>query len=169
MKGKSLSLFGAALTLALTTNVAVAQSSKSAVDESTSSSAGSPTEIKMSAEGFKVLCERFPLNSRCPGGTPLSPAASGGTTMPESKSFEGGNTPSKLTPAPDAGAPSNLTPVPTTPAPDAGAPSKLTPAPETPAPDAGTPSKLTPAPETPTPDTGAPSKLTPVPGSNTGN
>ncbi|MDP5338917.1 MAG: hypothetical protein NWQ28_10135, partial [Nodularia sp. (in: cyanobacteria)] len=66
MLGKYLTLIGTALTLALTTNVAVAESSKSPVAESDSLSINAPTEIKLSPEGMKILCERSPLNSRCP-------------------------------------------------------------------------------------------------------
>ncbi|MEA5515119.1 hypothetical protein [Nodularia sp. UHCC 0506] len=75
MKGISLTLIGTALTLALTTNVAVAQSIKSRVAESKNLSMNAPTEIKLSREGMKILCERSPLNSRCPGGTALIPPA----------------------------------------------------------------------------------------------
>ncbi len=76
MKGKSLTLIGTALTLALTTSVAVAESSKSPVAESDSLSMNAPTEIKLSPAGMKILCERSPLNSRCPGGTALATPAS---------------------------------------------------------------------------------------------
>ncbi|MDB9372758.1 hypothetical protein [Nodularia sphaerocarpa] len=82
MLGKYLILIGTALTLALTTNVAVAESSKSSVTESDSLSMNAPTEIKLSPEGMKILCERSPLNSRCPGGTALVPASSGGVSVP---------------------------------------------------------------------------------------
>ncbi|MEA5580918.1 hypothetical protein VB620_06140 [Nodularia harveyana UHCC-0300] len=73
MKGKFLPLIGTALTLVLTTNVAFAESSKSPIGESDSLSMNAPTEIKLSLEGMKILCERSPLNSRCPGGTALVP------------------------------------------------------------------------------------------------
>jgi hypothetical protein len=63
MKGKSLTLIGTAISLAFSGNVAMAQSSNSTTS--------APTEIKMSPEGMKILCKRFPLNSRCPGGIPL--------------------------------------------------------------------------------------------------
>ncbi len=55
MKAKYLTLIGTALTLLATGNVAVAQTSNS------------PAEIKLSPEGMRILCERFPLNSRCNG------------------------------------------------------------------------------------------------------
>ncbi|WP_040629762.1 hypothetical protein [Fortiea contorta] len=172
MMGKSLSLFGAALTLALSTNVAVAQSSQSPVNESSNSSADSATEIKLSPEGFKILCERSPLNSRCPGGTPLTPAASGSTTIPEDKSFEGGTTPGNLAPVPgtatpDSTAPGNLAPVPGTATPDSTAPGNLAPVPGTATPDSSAPGNLAPVPGTATPDSSAPGNLAPVPGTAT--
>jgi hypothetical protein len=71
MKGKSLTLIGTAMTLALTGNAAMAQSSESLLVESSDSSMGTAAEIKMSPEGMEILCQRFPLNSRCPGGIPL--------------------------------------------------------------------------------------------------
>ncbi|MCL6749699.1 hypothetical protein KBT16_01380, partial [Nostoc sp. CCCryo 231-06] len=82
MMGKSLTLIGAALSLAFTANIAVAESSKSPIAQSSSDSTSAPTEIKMSPEGMKILCENFPLNSRCPGGTALTPSAPGSTTVP---------------------------------------------------------------------------------------
>ena len=82
MKGKYLTLIGTALTLALTTNVAVAESSKSPLVESDSLSMNAPTEIKLSPEGMKILCERSPLNSRCPGGTAVIPPSSDGVSVP---------------------------------------------------------------------------------------
>jgi hypothetical protein len=71
MKKKFLTLFGTALTLALASNVAVAQSPSG---ESTSA----PSDIKMSPEGMEILCKNFPMNSRCGGGAaqaqPTSPS-----------------------------------------------------------------------------------------------
>jgi hypothetical protein len=87
MKGKSLSVIGTAITLAFTSNVAMAQSSESMLAE-TDSSTGSPAEIKMSPEGMKILCERFPLNSRCPNGIPLDRGFSRPAPAPESNSVE---------------------------------------------------------------------------------
>jgi hypothetical protein len=71
MKGNSLSLVGTAIFLALATHVAMADTSPT-----------SPTEIKMSPEGMKILCEQFPLNSRCSGGTAINPIAPSSTTVP---------------------------------------------------------------------------------------
>ncbi|AFY48737.1 hypothetical protein Nos7524_2923 [Nostoc sp. PCC 7524] len=109
--GKSLTLIGTALTLAITANVSVAQSSKSPVAQSIGSSASSPTEIKLSPEGFKILCERFPLNSRCAGGQAVTPNNSGSTTVetqpsetistPESTIVPESNPTESTTPAPE--------------------------------------------------------------------
>lgn len=77
MKGKFLTLVGTAITLAFTSNVAMAQSN----DSSTSA----PPEIKMSLEGMRILCVNFPLNSRCPGGIPLD---QGFSTTPQPQTSE---------------------------------------------------------------------------------
>lgn len=101
MKGKYLTLIGTALTLALTTNAAFAESSKSPVGESDSLSMNAPTEIKLSAEGMKILCERSPLNSRCPGGTALVPPTSDGVSVPlldSNTTIENMTTPETLMP-----------------------------------------------------------------------
>ncbi|GAX35923.1 hypothetical protein [Nodularia sp. NIES-3585] len=82
MKGKYLTMIGTALILALTTNVAVAESSKSPVTESDSLSMNAPTEIKLSPAAMEILCERSPLNSRCPGGTALIPSTSDPISVP---------------------------------------------------------------------------------------
>lgn len=60
MKSTALSVFGAALVLAISSGTALAQSA----------------EFELSREGREILCKRFPLNSRCPGGTPLSATTS---------------------------------------------------------------------------------------------
>ncbi|MEB3182249.1 MAG: hypothetical protein VKL59_24905 [Nostocaceae cyanobacterium] len=74
MQKKFLTLFGTALTLALSSNIAFAQSP--------GESSGAANEIKMSAEGMEILCKRFPMNSRCGGGAaqaqPTTP-----TSVPE--------------------------------------------------------------------------------------
>ncbi|WP_414548061.1 hypothetical protein [Anabaena sp. CCY 0017] len=120
MKGKFLTLIGTALTLAFTANVAVAESSKSPVTESDSLSMNAPAEIKLSPAGMKILCERSPLNSRCPGGTALVPPTSGTipvplldgnttpdtTNTPETLMQEGAEPNSSLTPAPETLMPS---------------------------------------------------------------
>lgn len=118
MKGNSLPLIGTVLTLALATNVAEAQSSKSPIVESSSSSISSPTEIKLSPEGMKILCEYFPLNSRCPGGTAInSGIPSNTTTTPEAKPTKAKTAPeSTIVPSdptsPESGNPEKSNPVP---------------------------------------------------------
>lgn len=73
MKAKYLTFFGTALTLVLAGQAAIAQSPTPT------------TEIELSPEGFKILCERFPLNSRCggtnaPASAPVAPSAGESTT-----------------------------------------------------------------------------------------
>lgn len=72
MKAKYLTFFGTALTLVLAGQAAIAQSPTPT------------TEIELSPEGFKILCERFPLNSRCGGvnapSAPVTPSADDSTT-----------------------------------------------------------------------------------------
>lgn len=92
MKKRYIGLFGTALTLALTSN-AVAQ-------EQTSET----PEIELSPQGLEILCERFPLNSRCEGGTPLTGPAPTGTVAPDA-----------TTPVPDATTPIPPTTAPVTP------------------------------------------------------
>jgi hypothetical protein len=66
MKRKYLVLLSTTLTLGLTANfAAIAQSPQPATKESSDSSASLQPEIKMSPEGMQILCQRFPLNSRC--------------------------------------------------------------------------------------------------------
>ena len=76
MKEKYLTIICTAFALAVTGSVALAQS-------------GTETktpEIYLSPQGFKILCERFPLNSRCPGGVSLTTPSTGTTTTPETQS-----------------------------------------------------------------------------------
>lgn len=128
MKGKSLSVIGTAIILAFTSNVAMAQSSESLLAES-DSSVGSAAEIKMSPEGMKILCERFPLNSRCPNGIPLNQGFSRPAPAPESNSVESSGeknsldattvpvTPTVPTPENSTENSTQLTPVPDMPSP----------------------------------------------------
>lgn len=148
MKGKFLTLTGTALTLALTSNIAAAQITKfpELSQQQTETTAKTP-EIKLSPEGKKILCEYFPLNSRCQG-------TSSNTTTPDSTT----------TPAPDSTttpAPDSTTPEDTTPSPDSTSPTQITPAPDStvPAPDSTTPS----------PDSMNPTQMTPGSGTGTGN
>ncbi|WP_258003584.1 hypothetical protein, partial [Fischerella muscicola] len=143
MKGRFLTLTGTALTLALTSNIAAAQITKfPELSQQQTETTGTPPEIKLSPEGKKILCEYFPLNSRCQG-------ASSNTTTPDSTTTPA---PDSTTPAPD----STTTPAPdsTTPAPDSTSPTQITPAPDstvpapdstTPAPDSTSPTQITPA------------------------
>ncbi|TAE52808.1 MAG: hypothetical protein EAZ87_24545 [Nostocales cyanobacterium] len=116
MKRKLLTLVGTAITLAFTSNVAMAQSNDS--------STGAPPEIKMSPEGMKILCLHFPLNSRCPGGIPLDRGFSVTPQTPntnvESNSVDNNTTVDTTTVpvTPTAPSPDNstqLTPAPLTP------------------------------------------------------
>jgi hypothetical protein len=61
---KNLLVMGAAGASLLVSFPALSQTSGS----QTSGESPAPGEIVMSAEGMKILCEMFPLNSRCPGG-----------------------------------------------------------------------------------------------------
>ncbi len=107
MKGKYLTLIGTVIILVLTTNVTMAESSKSLLSESSDLSIGSPTEIKMSSEGIEILCKHFPLNSRCPGGTPTnanvpaSPASVKTTPVESSTTPSTTIDPAALSPVPD--------------------------------------------------------------------
>jgi hypothetical protein len=136
MKGKSLTLIGTAMTLALTSNVAMAQSSKSLLAESSDSSMGSAAEIKMSPEGMKILCERFPLNSRCPNGIPLDKGFQSPAPAPDTNSVESNtnldNTTVPVTPtSPTPDNSTQLTPAPLTPtSPTPDNSTQLTPVPE---------------------------------------
>ncbi|PLZ86465.1 hypothetical protein [Fischerella thermalis] len=155
MKGKFLTLTGTALTLALTSNIAAAQITKfpELSQQQTETTAKTP-EIKLSPEGMKILCEYFPLNSRCQG-------TSSNTTTPDSTTTPA---PDSTTPAPDSTttpAPDSTTPEDTTPSPDSTSPTQITPAPDStvPAPDSTTPS----------PDSMNPTQMTPGSGTGTGN
>lgn len=71
MKGKHITLIGTALSLALSCNVANAQSSKFPelqAQKEAENSAGSAQEKTLPPDVMEILCRNFPLNSRCPGG-----------------------------------------------------------------------------------------------------
>jgi hypothetical protein len=95
MKGKFLTLVGTALTLALTSNVAVAQSTKFLIAQQSQPSSGSSSsapEIKLSPQGMEILCKYYPLNSRCAnnaGATQQSP--SGRSTETQKKPADSGS------------------------------------------------------------------------------
>lgn len=99
MKGRSLTLLGTALMLALTSHVAVAQSTKFRVleqDQSASpsneqilsqasqvpGSAGQTPPRKLRPDVKKILCTDFPLNSQCQETSATTP---GGSTSTETK------------------------------------------------------------------------------------
>jgi hypothetical protein len=129
MKGKYFALMGTAVFLALTSNVAVAQSTKfpqlAKQSESNSESNNKPAaEMELAPDVMEILCKRFPLNSRCQAGagtTENTPAGSSTTEpMKPSEMKPSENTPppgSTTTPAPDTTVPGTTTP------PDSGTPS----------------------------------------------
>jgi hypothetical protein len=120
MKGKFLTLIGTAMSLALTTHVAVAESNKSPMEESRASSTSLPTEIKMSLEGMKILCEHFPLNSRCAGGAANIFNNPSNNKIPEAspdveKTNPGSTTVPTESPSPQSGNPNQPNPAPASP------------------------------------------------------
>ena len=159
MKAKYLTIICTAFALAVTGSVALAQS-------------GTETktpEIELSPEGFKILCERFPLNSRCPGGVSVTTPPTGTTTTPETE-------PSPNPSAPDPGT-TDVPPTDTTsPGVPGGAGDTIN-NPSTPPADSGTPPTDTTSPgvpggagdtinnpSTPPADSGTPSTNTTSPG-----
>lgn len=70
----------------------------------TSSESTAPEEITLSAEGMKILCEVFPLNSRCQGGEQPTavPSVSDPRSATPSTSLEETQTPPSLSPEPSA-------------------------------------------------------------------
>jgi Domain of unknown function (DUF4168) len=76
---KNLLVMGAAGAGLLVSFPALAQSDEPGASETTA-----PEEFQLSAEGFKILCENFPLNSRCQGGSGEQPSAVPETTPRES-------------------------------------------------------------------------------------
>ncbi|MEL6461887.1 MAG: hypothetical protein AAFQ91_27245, partial [Cyanobacteria bacterium J06621_15] len=160
MKGKFITLIGAALTLALSSTVAVAQSTKfpnrdfpereepTSVSESDDGIVAAAEE-ELSPDAMEILCVRFPLNSRCQG-------ANAATPSPEDTEAE------EIAPLEDNTSPDNtIETTPEEPLPGT-APEGITPAPDAPLP--GTvPEGVTPAPDAPLPGT-TPEGVTPVPG-----
>ena len=130
MKAKYLTIICTTFALAVTSSVAIAQS-------------GTETktpEIYVSPEGLKILCERFPLNSRCPGGVSVT-TPTGTTTTPETQ-------PSPTPSAPDPGT-TDVSPTDTTsPGVPGGAGNTIN-NPSTPPADSGTPSTDTTSPSNP--------------------
>lgn len=90
MNGKYLTLIGTALTLALTSNVALAQSSKLQTAESGgqpgSPSTASAGEVKLSPKvDKKKFCTDYPLNSRCQGEAASTPKLPGSSSETQNK------------------------------------------------------------------------------------
>jgi len=90
MKTICLTFVGTALSLAVSSSVAVAQPSNA------------PTQIQLSPEGQRILCQQFPLNSRCSG----SPRGQGGPGNPPPSGQGGPGNP----PPPGQGGPGNPPP-----------------------------------------------------------
>lgn len=88
MKTNALTLVGTAIALAVTSSAAFAQST---------GTTSSPAEIVLTEEQTKLLCEIFPLNSRCAGAGKLDVITPSGTTQPSQ------TTPSQTAPMPPAG------------------------------------------------------------------
>ncbi|MEM9925419.1 MAG: hypothetical protein AAF915_16975 [Cyanobacteria bacterium P01_D01_bin.50] len=133
MKGKFTTLIGTALTLALSSTVAVAQSTKfpnrdfQNFEETTETSESNESLVaaadeELSPEAMKILCERFPLNSRC-GGT------NDPTNSPEETTTEEEITPSEENFSPD----NNIDTTPGAPLPESS--EEMQPAPGTPFPE----------------------------------
>ena len=180
MKGKFLTLIGTALTLALSSTVTVAQSTKfperdfpereepTSISESDDNLVAAAEE-ELSPDAMKILCVRFPLNSRCSGANAVTPSSEDTEeSMPSEDSISPDNnietTPGapfpgtdteELTPAPDAPLPGTVPEGEFAPAPD-DVPTNITPMPGT------TPEgELTPS------EDDAPTNITPMPGSIT--
>lgn len=100
MNGKYLTLIGTALTLALTSNVALAQSSKFETAQSGGQPSGestrSPGEVKLSPRvDRKKFCTDFPLNSRCQGEAASTPSSSGSSSDTQKQPADGSAIPGK--------------------------------------------------------------------------
>jgi hypothetical protein len=164
MKAKYLTLVGTALTIALSSNVAVAQSTKFPQLQQEKEAKSSPQDKELAPDVMEILCKNFPLNSRCPGGTAVKPVE-GGT--PDNSGTQVTPPPSEV-PKPEGNITtpdSGVTPV--TPPSGTGSPEKITPDPlpdttkpegnTSPTPDSGV------TPMTPPSGTGSPEKITPDP------
>jgi hypothetical protein len=147
MKRKCFTLIGTALTLALSSNIAVAQSTKFPELQADKETKTSSQEKELTPDVMEILCKNFPMNSRCPGGTAVKPVT-GDSGTPNVTPPESGTqvTPVPEAPAPEAVPPSPAPEVPTTP--DSGA------TPMTPPAETGSPEKITPS--TGTPDSTSP-------------
>jgi hypothetical protein len=183
MKGKYFTLIGTALTLALSSNIAVAQSTKFPELQADKETKSSPQEKELTPDVMEILCKKSPLNSRCPGGTAVKPAST--ATPPENEtqvappSEPPAPAPEAAPPAPDSpmttppDAPpapgSGVTPM--TPPSGTGSPEKITPLPSTGSPDGNTSptpdSGVTPMTPPSSPSNGDTNKITPIPSTGT--
>ena len=156
MKGKIITLIGTALTLALSSTVAVGQSTKfpnrdfpereepTSVSESDDSIVAAAEE-ELSPDAMEILCVRFPLNSRCQGAnavtpsedteleveeTPVEDSTSPDNTIETTPDELPGTDPEGITPAPDAPLPGTVPGEEAAPSED-DAPTNITPMPST--------------------------------------
>jgi hypothetical protein len=125
MKLKFLSLLGATFAVVLSSSAVLAQEAGQ-----------QPPEIQLSPEGKKILCEKFPLNSRCPGGQPLTGVPTGTEAAPAPDATmpsEPGTAPDATMPSDPGAAPDTTMPSDPGAAPDATMPSDpgAAPAPDT--------------------------------------
>jgi hypothetical protein len=177
MKGKYFTLIGTALTLALSSNIAVAQSTKFPELQADKETKTSSQEKELTPDVMEILCKKSPLNSRCPGGTAVQPVTGdSGAGAPTVTPPESGT---QVTPAPEAPAPEAVPPspapevpptpdsgvTPMTPPAGTGSPEKITPLPGTGTPDSNT----SPAPEVPTTPGSGVTPMTPPSGSSNGD
>ena len=163
MKGKFTTLIGTALTLALSSTVAVAQSTKfpdrnfQNLEENIETAESNESLVaaadeELSPEAMKILCMRFPLNSRCEGTNEL-------TNSPEETTTDEEITPSEENFSPD----NNIDTTPGAPLPESS--EEMQPAPDTLLPESS-PEGITPMPgteELPSTDD-APTNINPMPG-----
>ncbi|MGD1914060.1 MAG: hypothetical protein ACFB2X_25445 [Rivularia sp. (in: cyanobacteria)] len=162
MKGKFTTLIGTALTLALSSTVAVAQSTKfpdrnfQNLEENIETAESNESLVaaadeELSPEAMKILCMRFPLNSRCEGTNEL-------TNSPEETTTDEEITPSEENFSPD----NNIDTTPGAPLPESS--EEMQPAPDTLLPESS-PEGITPMPgteELPSTDD-APTNINPEP------
>mgnify|MGYP001795045790 CR=1 FL=1 len=179
MKGKIITLIGTALTLALSSTVAVAQSTKfpdrdfpereepTSVSESDDDIVAAAEE-ELSPDAMEILCVRFPLNSRCQGANAATPSPEDTEieeTAPEEDSTSPDNT---IETTPDEEPFPGTDPEGITPAPDAPLPG-TTPEGEVIPSEDDAPTNITPMPGGVTPEAApseddAPTNITPMPG-----
>ncbi|MEO1375770.1 MAG: hypothetical protein AAFW70_15920, partial [Cyanobacteria bacterium J06635_10] len=164
MKGKFTTLIGTALTLALSSTVAVAQSTKfpdrdfQNLEETTETAESNESLVaaadeELSLEAMEILCKRFPLNSRCEG-----------TNEPTNSPEEITTEEEEITPEENFSPDNNIDTTPGAPLPESS--EEMQPAPGAPLPESS-PEGITPMPgseEIPSADD-APTNINPMPGS----